>query len=82
MDMRPVLRVEMLVQTLKAEALAVGLPKSRLAEAARLHANTLRDLERDKWNPSLSTLRKLEVYLSTLTANATDPNAGQAGRQP
>ncbi|WP_373289705.1 3,4-dihydroxy-2-butanone-4-phosphate synthase, partial [Polymorphobacter multimanifer] len=37
--------------------------RSGLARAAGLHANSLRNLEDDDWNPTTETLRKLEDYL-------------------
>ncbi len=40
-----------------------GMSRSGLARAAGLHANTLRDLEEDDWNPTAETLRKLETFL-------------------
>ncbi len=42
---------------------AGGMSRSGLARAAGLHANTLRDLEQDNWNPTADTLRKLESFL-------------------
>ncbi|QMW23517.1 3,4-dihydroxy-2-butanone-4-phosphate synthase [Sandaracinobacteroides saxicola] len=40
-----------------------GMSKSGLARAAGLHANTLRELEGEGWNPTAETLRKLESFL-------------------
>ena len=40
-----------------------GMSKSGLSRASGLHANTLRDLEADDWNPTAETLRKLESFL-------------------
>jgi 3,4-dihydroxy 2-butanone 4-phosphate synthase / GTP cyclohydrolase II len=40
-----------------------GMSRSGLARAAGLHANTLRDLGEDDWNPTADTLRKLELFL-------------------
>ena len=40
-----------------------GMSRSGLARAAGLHANTLRDLDQQEWNPTAETLRKLETYL-------------------
>ena len=40
-----------------------GMSRSGLARAAGLHANTLRDLENDEWNPTAETLKKLETIL-------------------
>ncbi len=39
------------------------MSRSGLARAAGLHANTLRDLESEDWNPTADTLRKLESVL-------------------
>ena len=41
-----------------------GMTKSGLARAAGLHANTLRDVGEDDWNPTAETLGKLERFLS------------------
>ena len=40
-----------------------GMSRSGLARAAGLHANTLRDLMEDEWNPTADTLGKLERFL-------------------
>ncbi len=40
-----------------------GMSRSGLARAVGLHANTLRDIEQDDWNPTADTLRKLESFL-------------------
>jgi 3,4-dihydroxy 2-butanone 4-phosphate synthase / GTP cyclohydrolase II len=40
-----------------------GMSRSGLARAAGLHANTLRDLDDPRWNPTADTLRKLETFL-------------------
>jgi 3,4-dihydroxy 2-butanone 4-phosphate synthase/GTP cyclohydrolase II len=41
-----------------------GMTKSGLARAAGLHANTLRDVGEEDWNPTAETLGKLERFLS------------------
>jgi 3,4-dihydroxy 2-butanone 4-phosphate synthase/GTP cyclohydrolase II len=40
-----------------------GMSRSGLARAAGLHANTLRDLMEDGWNPTADTLGKLERFI-------------------
>ena len=40
-----------------------GMSRSGLARAAGLHANTLRDLMEDGWNPTADTLGKLERFV-------------------
>ena len=40
-----------------------GMSRSGLARAAGLHANTLRDLTEEAWNPTADTLGKLERFL-------------------
>ncbi|MES2096645.1 MAG: 3,4-dihydroxy-2-butanone-4-phosphate synthase [Pseudomonadota bacterium] len=40
-----------------------GISRSGLARAAGLHANSLRSLEEEEWNPTADTLKKLESYL-------------------
>jgi len=41
-----------------------SVTRSGLARAAGLHANSLRDLDSDGWNPTAETLRKLENWLA------------------
>ncbi len=40
-----------------------GMSRSGLARASGLHANTLRDVTEDNWNPTADTLAKLERFL-------------------
>src|SRR3982751_2158073 len=40
-----------------------GISRSGLARAAGLHANSLRSLDEQEWNPTADTLKKLESYL-------------------
>jgi 3,4-dihydroxy 2-butanone 4-phosphate synthase/GTP cyclohydrolase II len=40
-----------------------GETKSGIARAAGLHANSLRNLDEEDWNPTAETLRKLETWL-------------------
>ncbi len=40
-----------------------GMSRSGLARASGLHANTLRDVTEDTWNPTADTLTKLERFL-------------------
>ena len=53
-----------LIEQLRAHVASGDISKSGLARAAGLHANTLRELEADDWNPTADTLRKLERYLA------------------
>ena len=41
-----------------------GMSRSGLARAAGLHANTLRDMTEQSWNPTADTLAKLERFIS------------------
>ncbi|MFM9853156.1 MAG: 3,4-dihydroxy-2-butanone-4-phosphate synthase [Sphingomonadaceae bacterium] len=52
-----------LIQKVRNLVTQGGMSKSGLARAAGLHANTLRDLEEEDWNPTAETLRKLETFL-------------------
>jgi 3,4-dihydroxy 2-butanone 4-phosphate synthase/GTP cyclohydrolase II len=52
-----------LIEKLRSLVNDGGLSRSGLARAAGLHANTLRDLDHNDWNPTTDTLRKLESYL-------------------
>lgn len=60
--------VDQLVAMIRARAAGSGLSKLRLAASAKLHTNTLRSMGTDGWNPSLTTLRKLSVFLATCSA--------------
>ncbi len=42
--------------------------RSRLAAAAGLHKNSLRNLDDPQWNPTADTLRKLDAYLTRQNA--------------
>ncbi len=52
-----------LIQKIRRLVTDGGMSKSGLARASGLHANTLRDLESEEWNPTADTLRKLENFL-------------------
>ncbi len=52
-----------LIEKLRRLVTEGGMSRSGLARAAGLHANTLRDLEDEGWNPTAETLRKLEMFL-------------------
>jgi 3,4-dihydroxy 2-butanone 4-phosphate synthase / GTP cyclohydrolase II len=53
-----------LIQQVRDHITKTGVSRSGLSRAAGLHANTLRDLDAEDWNPTAETLRKLESYLS------------------
>ena len=69
--------VDQLVTQIRTRAKSCGLSKLQLATHAKLHANTLRLMSSDGWNPSLTTLRKLTVFLATCDA----PGASKQGNQ-
>ena len=52
-----------LIETVRALVHDGGMSRSGLARAAGLHANSLRKLGEDDWNPTADTLGKLESYL-------------------
>ncbi|MBB3982546.1 3,4-dihydroxy 2-butanone 4-phosphate synthase/GTP cyclohydrolase II [Sphingobium fontiphilum] len=52
-----------LIETVRALVHEGGMSRSGLARAAGLHANSLRKLGEDDWNPTADTLGKLESYL-------------------
>jgi 3,4-dihydroxy 2-butanone 4-phosphate synthase / GTP cyclohydrolase II len=54
-----------LIEKVRNLVIQGGMSKSGLARASGLHANTLRDLEAEDWNPTAETLRKLETFLFT-----------------
>lgn len=64
-----------------------NVTKAGLAARAGLHPNTLRDADKDNWNPTADTLRKLEPYLpspdvpvaSILSADKSDEIIRGAG---
>lgn len=60
--------VDQLVDQIRTRAATCGLSKLQLAQHAKLHANTLRLMGNDRWNPSLTTLRKLTGFLATCGA--------------
>lgn len=51
-------------------ALEQGETPAGLAKKANLHRNTLYGCEREGWNPTLDTLRKLAPLLPELPAKA------------
>jgi transcriptional regulator with XRE-family HTH domain len=51
-----------LIEKVRNLVIQGGMSKSGLARASGLHANTLRDLEAEDWNPTAETLRKLETF--------------------
>jgi 3,4-dihydroxy 2-butanone 4-phosphate synthase / GTP cyclohydrolase II len=53
----------LLIEKVRNLVVQGGMSKSGLSRASGLHANTLRDLESDDWNPTAETLRKLEIFL-------------------
>ncbi len=52
-----------LIDTLRSLVTDGGMSRSGLARAAGLHANSLRRLGEEDWNPTADTLGKLEAYL-------------------
>ena len=59
-----------LIDRIRSLVASGDVSRSGLARAAGLHANTLRDLDDDGWNPTADTLKKLELYLA---ANSERP---------
>jgi len=53
----------MLIDRVRDLVAAGSISRSGLARAAGLHANSLRSLDEQEWNPTADTLRKLESYL-------------------
>ncbi len=54
----------MLIDRVRDLVASGGISRSGLARAAGLHANSLRSLDEQEWNPTADTLRKLESYLT------------------
>ncbi|MBS0479829.1 MAG: 3,4-dihydroxy-2-butanone-4-phosphate synthase, partial [Proteobacteria bacterium] len=54
----------MLIDRVRDLVASGGISRSGLARAAGLHANSLRSLDEQEWNPTADTLRKLEHYLT------------------
>ncbi|MDE2561739.1 MAG: 3,4-dihydroxy-2-butanone-4-phosphate synthase [Sphingomonadales bacterium] len=52
-----------LIERIRRIVVDGGMSRSGLARAAGLHANTLRDMTLDGWNPTADTLAKLERVL-------------------
>jgi len=63
-------RINDLVDRLKAEARATGMPPSTLARACNLNLNTLRKMHKPGWNPNLRTLLLVDRYLSNRAAGS------------
>lgn len=58
----------------KARAyLKAGGSKQKLADAAKLHRNTLLNIERDDWSPTFSTVRALGDGLHKLKQRKGEP---------
>lgn len=49
---------------IRARCLESGQTRSALARGALMHPNSLRHLYQDHWDPSLSTLIRLEAHLN------------------
>ncbi|MDB5679053.1 MAG: ribB [Sphingomonas bacterium] len=54
----------MLIDRVRDLVATGGISRSGLARAAGLHANSLRSLDEQEWNPTADTLKKLESYLT------------------
>ncbi|QDZ06247.1 3,4-dihydroxy-2-butanone-4-phosphate synthase [Sphingomonas panacisoli] len=54
----------MLIDRVRDLVASGGISRSGLARAAGLHANSLRSLDEQEWNPTADTLKKLEHYLT------------------
>ena len=54
----------MLIDRVRDLVASGGISRSGLARAAGLHANSLRSLDEQEWNPTADTLKKLESYLT------------------
>ena len=67
--------IDTYVTRLLAAAASCGLVQSELALKTRLHVNTIRKIGQDRWNPSLSTLRRLDRLL--LSAAEDRPPRGR-----
>lgn len=75
------LKIDAFVADLRQRAASSGMTKVELARKAMLHANTLRDFDHDGWNPSLTTLRKLETSLETLPEGAPPTGTRRSPRR-
>jgi hypothetical protein len=53
-----------IVASLRERIIASGIPRTRLAVAARLSEMTLRDFDRADWNPRPETIRKVDSFLN------------------
>lgn len=52
-----------LLHRIRAHLASPGITKAGLAKSAGLHPNTLRDADREDWNPTTATLRAIEPLL-------------------
>lgn len=51
------------VARIRRYAAEQGLTRNQLAKLSGLHWHSLRDMDRDDWNPTLTTLRRLESII-------------------
>ena len=75
------LRTDMLLNDLVRSAHTSGLTKSRIAEDAKVHANTLRRFGDPEWNPSVKTLRRLEEALLPEEGSVPSPQRRPTSRR-
>ena len=61
--MQPITEILREIRSFKRER---GLTNSRLARDAGLHENTLRDIDKPKWNPRVRTVEKLQRRITRL----------------
>ena len=64
------------VEEIRQLAKRPGWSKARLAKAAGLHSNSLRDLDNEDWNPRLSTLEAVSAVVRA--ERDAEPVSGEA----
>ncbi|HVJ44653.1 MAG TPA: helix-turn-helix transcriptional regulator [Dongiaceae bacterium] len=65
------------IEKIRAFRVSRGWTLSKLAREAGLRESSIRDLDRDSWNPESKTLRKLE----TIIPSDFQPSAGEVAME-
>jgi 3,4-dihydroxy 2-butanone 4-phosphate synthase/GTP cyclohydrolase II len=73
--------LDITLQLIREHLAKPGVTKAGLAEAAGLHANTLRGVDAPEWNPTATTLRALERVIAGTTASSNSTLLAEASSQ-
>lgn len=75
----PTTNIAQAAENLRARCLASGMSRAKLARGALMHANSLRHLYQDRWDPSLSTMVRLEAFLNAENVPTAPARSGRPG---